>query len=85
MYPPSISPAQARQRAKHFRRIMNAVARANAPGKDDRIAAAQAKRDRKNVKRKADKYRGMNPVFMDRLSELYEQTASGIVKRTLTV
>ena len=36
---------------KEFRRIMNAVARANAPGKEDRIAAADAKRQRKNAKR----------------------------------
>ena len=38
---------------KEFRRMMNAVARANAPGKEDRIAAAQVKRDRKNAKRVA--------------------------------
>jgi hypothetical protein len=36
---------------RQFNRLMRAVSRANAPGKDDRIAAARAKRDRKNAKR----------------------------------
>jgi len=39
---------------KEFRRIMNAVSRANAPGRDGRIAAAQAKRDRRDAKRASE-------------------------------
>lgn len=38
---------------KQFRRIQNAIARAYAPGREDRIAAAQAKRDRRAAKRAA--------------------------------
>jgi hypothetical protein len=36
---------------KEFRRMMAAIKRSNAPGKAERIAQAQAKRDRKNLKR----------------------------------
>jgi hypothetical protein len=39
---------------KEFRRIMNAVNRSNAPGRDERIAAAVSKRDRRNAKRAAE-------------------------------
>lgn len=54
MYPDLREAAAGRPQAltrKEFRRIMNAVARANAPGKEDRIAAAQDKRDRRNETR----------------------------------
>lgn len=45
------SPANGPLTRKQFRRVMNAVARANAPGKDGRIEKAASKRDRKNAKR----------------------------------
>lgn len=38
------------QQVRHHRRVMHAVDRAYAPGREDRIAKAQAKRDRKNAK-----------------------------------
>ena len=44
-------PRPTREQAKFDRRVMNAMARAFAPGREDRIAAAKAKRDRKNAKR----------------------------------
>jgi hypothetical protein len=44
-------PRPTRAQAKFHRRVMSATARAYAPGREDRMAAAQAKRDRKNTKR----------------------------------
>ena len=51
---PSQSPANGPLTRVEFRRIMNAVARANAPGKDARIEKAAEKRLRKNFKRAVD-------------------------------
>jgi hypothetical protein len=50
----SQSPRNGPLTRSQFRRIMSAVSRANAPGKDERIAAARAKRDRRNAKRARD-------------------------------
>jgi hypothetical protein len=44
-------PRPTREQVKSHRRVMNAMARAYAPGREDRISTAQAKRDRKNAKR----------------------------------
>jgi len=46
--------AAERARLKQVRRIINATKRAHAPGREERIAKAQAKRDRKAEKRAAD-------------------------------
>jgi hypothetical protein len=59
MMPPNSAPVQldprvAIARRKEFRRIMRAIQRANAPGKEGRIEAAAAKRDRRNAKRARD-------------------------------
>ena len=57
MYPSIGAPAPARPQPltrAELRRYFYAVQRANAPGKEDRIANAQAKRDRKNAKRARD-------------------------------
>lgn len=47
-------PRPTRVQVKFHRRVVNATARAFAPGREDRIAAAQAKRDRRNAKRARD-------------------------------
>jgi hypothetical protein len=47
---------ETRLRNKELRRVVNAVARANAPGKEERIAAAKAKRERKNAKRARERW-----------------------------
>jgi hypothetical protein len=52
--PTAIAQKQALQERKRFRAIQAAVARANAPGREERIAAAQAKRDRRQAKRASD-------------------------------
>jgi hypothetical protein len=41
-----------RERRKFHRRVQSAMARAYAPGREERMAAAQAKRDRKAEKRR---------------------------------
>ena len=43
-----------REQAKFHRRVQSAMARAYAPGREERMAAAQAKRDRKAEKRARD-------------------------------
>ena len=43
-----------REQAKFHRRVQAAMARAYAPGREERMAAAQAKRDRKAEKRARD-------------------------------
>jgi hypothetical protein len=43
-----------REQVKFHRRVQSAMARAYAPGREERIAAAQAKRDRKAEKRALD-------------------------------
>jgi len=47
--------AAERARLKQVRRIINATKRAHAPGREERIAKAQAKRERKNAKRLRDR------------------------------
>jgi len=43
-----------REQAKFHRRVQSAMARAYAPGREERMAAAQAKRDRRAEKRALD-------------------------------
>ena len=43
-----------REQAKFHRRVQSAIARAYAPGREERMATAQAKRDRKAEKRARD-------------------------------
>jgi hypothetical protein len=46
-----------REQRKFHRRVQSAMARAYAPGREERMAKAQAKRDRKNAKRARDDFR----------------------------
>jgi hypothetical protein len=67
MYPRALvtepaKPRPTRAQVKHHRRVMSAMGRAYAPGREDRIAAAQAKRDRKNAKRARDAERSTTGV-----------------------
>lgn len=43
-----------REQVKYHRRVVNATKRAFAPGREERMAAAQLKRERKNAKRIRD-------------------------------
>jgi hypothetical protein len=54
MQKPQQPPLPTRAQAKFHRRVIAATQRAFAPGRDERIAKAQAKRDRKNAKRGVD-------------------------------
>jgi hypothetical protein len=55
----SQTPAPTRAQRKHIRRVVNATKRAYAPGREQRMAAAQAKRDRKAEKRALDAKRAL--------------------------